>query len=91
MADETEALKRNFFFRSFFHRRGYFNLANMPADKYRNDRLFKNPKNARTWIPTEQMFVKDATGVEQISAQGKSLLDTAIASHVIRWPDSPSS
>ena len=33
MADETEALKHNFFFRSFFSHRGYFNLTDMAEDK----------------------------------------------------------
>ena len=79
MADETEALKHNFFFRSFFHSRGYFNLANMPADKYRKDRLFMDPANARAWLPAEQIFVKAPGGAEQLTAQGKSLLDSTIA------------
>jgi phospholipid/cholesterol/gamma-HCH transport system substrate-binding protein len=81
MAEETEALKHNFFFRGFFHNRGYFNLTNMSADKYRKDRLFTNPANARAWLSAEQIFVKDPSGVEQLTAGGKSLLDTAISSH----------
>ncbi len=81
MADETEALKHNFFFRSFFHNRGYFNLSNLPADEYRQDRLFTSSRNLRTWLTAEQVFAKDSSGVELLTAQGKALLDEAIASH----------
>jgi len=81
MADETEALKHNFFFRGFFHNRGYFNLSNLAPDKYRTDRLFTNPANPRAWLSTEQIFDKDHTGVEHLTTQGRSLLDTFMASH----------
>jgi len=81
MADETEALKHNFFFRGFFHGRGYFNLSNLTPDKYRKDRLFTNPADPRAWLPAEQIFEKDHAGAERLTAQGRSLLDNFMASH----------
>jgi phospholipid/cholesterol/gamma-HCH transport system substrate-binding protein len=81
VADGTEALKHNFLLRSFFHRRGYFNLAQISPDKYRKDRLFTNPQNARAWLPAGQIFELDSNGHEQLTSQGKSLLDNAVASH----------
>ena len=79
MADETEALKHNFFFRGFFHQRGYFNLTQLSPDKYRQDRLFTNPQNGRAWLPADQLFSREPNGEEQLTAQGKSLLDGAVA------------
>jgi len=79
MADDTEALKHNFFFKGFFKHRGYYNLAHMDPDKYRKDRLFTSPSNYRVWLPANELFLRDANGQEQLSAQGKALLDRALA------------
>src|SRR6266849_5552870 len=38
LAEDTEALKHNFLLRGFFRQRGYYNLSNMPTEKYRMDR-----------------------------------------------------
>lgn len=80
VADGTEALKHNFLLRGFFHRRGYFNLAQISPDKYRKDILFTSPKNQRVWLPADQIFEHDSSGHEQLTMQGKNLLDNAVAS-----------
>jgi phospholipid/cholesterol/gamma-HCH transport system substrate-binding protein len=79
VADETEALKHNFLFRGFFHRRGYFDLNHMAPDKYRKDSLFSNPDNARTWLSADKLFIREPNGLEQLTPQGKTLLDNALA------------
>jgi phospholipid/cholesterol/gamma-HCH transport system substrate-binding protein len=79
MADETEALKHNFFFRNFFRNRGYFNLTHISADKYRKDHLVTDPKNARVWLPADEMFEVDSNGMEKLTGQGKRLLDNLVA------------
>ena len=79
MADETEALKHNFFFRGFFKHRGYYNLAHMDPDKYRKDSLFTSSSNYRAWLPADKLFQRDSNGEEQLTAQGKVLLDSAMA------------
>jgi phospholipid/cholesterol/gamma-HCH transport system substrate-binding protein len=78
MADDTEALKHNFFFRPFFRHRGYYNLAELSPDKYRQDRLFASPANHRDWLPADQVFLRDGNGVEQLTAKGKTLIDSAV-------------
>ena len=78
MADETEALKHNFFFRGFFKHRGYYNLAHLDPDKYRKDQLFTNSSNYRAWLPANQLFQSDSNGQEHLTAGGKALLDSAI-------------
>jgi phospholipid/cholesterol/gamma-HCH transport system substrate-binding protein len=79
MADDTEALKHNFFFRPFFRHRGYYNLAELSPDKYRQDRLFANPANHRDWLAADQLFLRDGNGAEQLTAKGKTVIDSAIA------------
>lgn len=78
MAEDTEALKRNFFFRGFFRHRGYYNLNDMQAEKYRKDRVFVSPDNYRAWLSSTELFLRDSNGKEQLSAQGRHSLDSAI-------------
>lgn len=79
MADETEALKHNFFFRGFFKHRGYYNLAHMDPDKYRKDPLFASSSNSRAWLPANELFQRDSNGKEQLTVQGKALLNSTMA------------
>lgn len=39
LAENSEALKRNFFFRGFFNKRGYFNLQDVSVQQYREGAL----------------------------------------------------
>ena len=77
-ADDTEALKHNFFLRGFFHHRGYYNLANLPPDTYRKDRVFTDPANQRAWLPAKELFRKDGGNSEILSASGEQQLNAAI-------------
>ena len=40
LADDTEALKHEFFFRGFFKKRGYYSLAELTPDQYRTCLLY---------------------------------------------------
>jgi len=89
MADDTEALKHNFFLRGFFHRRGYYNLANIPPDTYRKDHVFSSPANERAWLPATELFTNNGSNSEALSASGKQLLNAAIGKYgdsVINYP-----
>jgi phospholipid/cholesterol/gamma-HCH transport system substrate-binding protein len=81
MADETEALKHNFFFRGFFRNRGYYNLTSISPGKYRNDSLFTSPGNSRTWLSSEQLFQRDPNGREHLTPQGRGLINSALAQY----------
>jgi phospholipid/cholesterol/gamma-HCH transport system substrate-binding protein len=79
MADDTEALKHNFFLRGFFRRRGYYNLNDISPDAYRKDRVFSDPANQRAWLPATELFVKDeSSDSEMLSDRGKQMLNDAI-------------
>jgi phospholipid/cholesterol/gamma-HCH transport system substrate-binding protein len=75
MAEDTEALKHNFFFRGFFKHRGYYNLSNLKPDQYRQDKLFSAPANRRQWFTNEDLFQTGADGVETLSVLGKKRID----------------
>jgi phospholipid/cholesterol/gamma-HCH transport system substrate-binding protein len=78
LAEATEALKHNFLVRGFFKKRGYYNLADISPDKYRNDRVFISPANRRAWLPGSDLFQSGANGDEELSARGKALLNAAL-------------
>ncbi len=86
MADDTEALKHNFFLRGFFKRRGYFSMARMAPDKYRQDKVFASPSNLRVWIDAAELFEPKQGESEILSRSGKARIDAAVAQlgdHVI--------
>ena len=86
MAETTEALKRNFLVRGFFTRRGYFDLADVSVDAYRQGVLENKERRAlRLWIRAELLFERNAQGAERLSDEGRSRLDSAM-SQFVRYP-----
>ena len=86
MAETTEALKHNFLVRGFFTRRGYFDLADVSVDDYRQGVLENKERRAlRLWIRAELLFERDAKGAERLSEGGRSRLDSAM-SQFVRYP-----
>jgi phospholipid/cholesterol/gamma-HCH transport system substrate-binding protein len=79
MAEDTEALKHNFFFRGFFKRRGYYNLTNLKADQYRHDKVFANSDNRREWLTADDLFQPASNGLEMLSLAGKKRIDAVAA------------
>ncbi len=76
---DTEALKHNFLLKGFFRRRGYYNLRDLQPDKYRRDKVFMKPENARAWLPASDLFQKAANGNEALSSAGERFLDAKLA------------
>jgi phospholipid/cholesterol/gamma-HCH transport system substrate-binding protein len=75
MAEDTEALKHNFFFRGFFKHRGYYNLSKLNPDQYRTDKIFTDPANRRQWLTVEDLFQTGGNGTETLSGFGKRRID----------------
>jgi phospholipid/cholesterol/gamma-HCH transport system substrate-binding protein len=83
LAENTEALKHNFFFRGFFNKRGYFDLDDMSVQQYREGALeTKDRKVLRIWVGSPVLFEQDADGRERLSEGGKVRLDSAMAEFV---------
>ena len=78
MADDTEALKHGFLFRGFFKHRGYYSMARLAPDDYRQDKAFTNPKNPRVWIQAADLFESKPGGNEVLSDIGKERIDAAV-------------
>lgn len=90
LSENSEALKRNFLFRGFFNRRGFFDLDTVNVEQYRQGSLeTKDRQVLRVWVKADVLFEKDATGQERLSDDGRNRLDSAMAPF-LRYPrDTP--
>jgi phospholipid/cholesterol/gamma-HCH transport system substrate-binding protein len=80
LAETTEALKRNFFLRGFFNRRGYFDLEDVSVEEYRQGVLEAGDRRAlRVWVNARVLFAPGANGEEQLTDDGRARLDSAMA------------
>jgi phospholipid/cholesterol/gamma-HCH transport system substrate-binding protein len=78
MADDTEALKHEFFFRGFFKKRGFYSLKDLTPDQYRINPYFEGQRNQRAWLSATDAFATDAKGKEVLSAAGQQQIDQII-------------
>lgn len=77
LADDTEALKHEFFFKGFFKHRGYDDLDDLPVVQYRDGEIFKDLSESRQWLPASSLFAKE-NGGEVLTARGRHSIDLAI-------------
>jgi phospholipid/cholesterol/gamma-HCH transport system substrate-binding protein len=89
MADDTEALKHEFFFRGFFKKRGYYSLKDLTPDQYRSNAYFNNQRNRRKWLDAADAFAKDSNGNEVLSAAGEQEIDQVIGANKDSVIDQP--
>ncbi len=83
LAENTEALKRSFFFRGFFNKRGYFDLDDVSVQDYRQGALeTKERRVLRIWVAANVLFEQDPNGREHLNDGGKARLDSAMAEFV---------
>lgn len=88
LADDTEAIKHNFFFRGFFHRRGFFNLSDITPGKYESSEFVKDPR-ARVWVPSAGLFTVSPEGEQELTSTGKAILDQYMSDLVPYLPNNP--
>jgi phospholipid/cholesterol/gamma-HCH transport system substrate-binding protein len=90
LAENVEALKRNWFFRGFFERRGYYDLDALTLDEYRRGALEgKDRAKLQIWLQASVLFTTNPEGLEFLADDGRARLDSAMA-EFLRYPrDSP--
>ena len=81
MAEDTEALKHNFFLKGFFNHRGYYTLSSLSPQEYRRSKLLAgNNRSPRLWLRADELFQQGPHGEEQLSDHGKHAIDAAVLS-----------
>ena len=80
MAEDTEALKHNFFFKGYFNHRGYYTLSSLSPEEYRRSKLFASTQSPRAWLQADTLFQHGPHGTEELSEDGKHTIDTAVTS-----------
>jgi phospholipid/cholesterol/gamma-HCH transport system substrate-binding protein len=78
VADDTEALKHEFFFRGFFKKRGFFSLSSLTPDEYRANTYFQRVSSQRSWLSGGDAFTLDSQGTEILSPTGRHQIDQII-------------
>jgi len=90
LADNMEALKRNFLLRGFFNKRGYYDLDDISPVDYRNGVLENGKRKAmRIWLSADVLLALDADGREALSEDGRARLDSAMATFLKYLPSNP--
>lgn len=86
ISEATEALKHNFLFRGFFRDRGFFDLNAVSRDAYLAGALEGKDRTAlKVWVDAAGLFVRAPDGSEQLTADGRHRLDSAMAG-LARYP-----
>jgi phospholipid/cholesterol/gamma-HCH transport system substrate-binding protein len=90
LADNMEALKRNFFFRGFFNDRGYYDLGALSAVDYRSGVLENGKRKAmRIWLTADSLFEELPDGTPVLSEEGRARLDSAMSAYLKYVPSYP--
>jgi phospholipid/cholesterol/gamma-HCH transport system substrate-binding protein len=85
-----EAMKRNFLFRGFFNRRGYFDLDAIAPVDYRSGVLENgNRKAMRIWLAADGLFAPLPGGGFELSEVGRARIDSAMSTYLKYVPSYP--
>lgn len=85
LSDNTEALKHSFFFRGFFKGRGFYDLGSVSLPEYKSGKFGKGFQRHSIWLDSAALFIRNAKGVEALSASAKKRLDEAMA-EILQFP-----
>jgi phospholipid/cholesterol/gamma-HCH transport system substrate-binding protein len=79
LAEDTEALKHEFFFRGFFKKRGFYNLEQLSSADYLKACQRQNACGSRTWLDAANLFAAGSNGTVQLEETGRHAIDNAVA------------
>ena len=86
LAEDTEALKHEFFFRGFFKKRGFYNLEQLSPADYLKACQRQSACGSRSWLDAANMFVTGSNGSVQLDETGRHAIDGAGAPVVDSLP-----
>jgi phospholipid/cholesterol/gamma-HCH transport system substrate-binding protein len=90
MEENTQALKRNFFFRGFFKDRGYYELDALSPAEYRRGVLEGDDRQAlKIWLRSSVLFAARPDGTEELTADGQARVESAMAAFLRYSHDAP--
>lgn len=89
LADNMEALKRNWFFRGFFRRRGFYDLNAVSVNDYIAGKVAPKRARERSWVHHRELFTTGDKGVEALSEEGKARLDKLVTPYLRFAPTTP--
>ena len=87
--DDSEALKHNFFFRGFFRRRGYYDLAQLTPAGYMTSKFVKGRSSERVWLPGDTLFAQQQDGKEDLTPAGEAAINHSMEKLVKQLPNKP--
>jgi phospholipid/cholesterol/gamma-HCH transport system substrate-binding protein len=87
LAENMEALKRNWFFRGYFNKRGFFDLDAVSLEDYRQGKIAPDRERKRSWLHAQELFIEDQAGRESLSDSGLNKLGDAIVSYLRYAPN----
>jgi phospholipid/cholesterol/gamma-HCH transport system substrate-binding protein len=79
LAEDTEALKHEFFFRGFFKKRGFYDLEQLSSADYLKACQHQNACGSRTWLDAANLFATGSNGTVQLDETGRHAIDSAVA------------
>jgi phospholipid/cholesterol/gamma-HCH transport system substrate-binding protein len=87
LADDTEALKHEFFFRGFFKKRGFYDLEQLSSADYLKACQRQNACGSRAWLDAANLFAAGSNGTVELDEAGRQAIDSAVAPEVDSLPD----
>jgi phospholipid/cholesterol/gamma-HCH transport system substrate-binding protein len=84
LADDTEALKHNFFFRGFFKKRGFFSTDQIAPADYRTAVAQHKVPASRMWIQAAGLVAPGPNGKDQLTPEGRRGIDIAVTPELDR-------
>lgn len=87
-AENAEALKRNFFFKGFFKKRGFYDLSEISVADYKAGEKAPGYPLDREWLHANELF-DPSTELLKLTDAGKQAIDDVFAKFVEHAKDDP--